>query len=229
MSRRKVPRARARRSKSVERIVEAYEKSNVNALGFSQLRKTTGMSSSALKETIQEMVELGSIIREVTEDSPPQVNYIVVEALADDVVKELEEKYSEEYQKIQGLLGYITSVEHEAMRQGLGFIRRVYMAKPIVRDRTHARPALRILYFKWLRKCHHHLQNVMSLAYDNEELKEWEKCTNCQHSKYIVGRQIDGKPAIRCTYLWQDRESLEDRVHPSDYHCWNFKPKRPQY
>jgi len=231
MSKPALPKGRARRGETVEKIIKAYEESGKESLSFASLHKITGVTNKALSKALKEMMELGSLEREVTDNSPPDVHYVFVEGLTDDKVKALEEEYEEDYRKTEGILDYVNQVENDARRKGLEYIRSAYVAQPsIIRDKHHFdrnKIELRKLYYISLRICISHLKDAFSEAYKDSTPKDWERCGNCRYGKHIYEKKIDGKPAVRCTYEWRDRREIE-REHPSNYFCENFEPKIPK-
>ena len=120
---RRHPKGRSVRSRTVGKIVSAFEESSKERLSFSEIEDSTGRSKRAISETLKEMVELGGILRIVNDDLPPSTYYMFVEGLSDEKLSEIETRYDDLFLNSLPLMNPIHYVEHHALRDGLQYVR----------------------------------------------------------------------------------------------------------
>ena len=222
----KLPKGRARRGQSVRKVMDAFKTQaslrDAPQMSFVELRKETGLSSRTLSKTLQELMDLDVIDREVSYDIPPKVYYRVVEFVSEEQLEELEKEYEQQYDSLISVLGQRLRLEHEAKHKGFEYLKTFYhtvfpRTRSTPQNQMRRREIFKKLYFKCLHDYINHLQHALRKEHESSQHKDWEKCGNCKHGKMIYGERIEEKVAIQCTLRWRQRGGREQ--HPSDFVC----------
>lgn len=244
MAKRRLPKGRARRLKSVDKIIKALESAPEYKLSFEELKEKTGLTSKTLSNTLKRMVENESIEREVTYDTPPKSYYSFPPLLSEDDLRKAREEYDKGYEPAIHYhdLEKYHWYEAQLMRLNVTFLSEVFSYIKNEKSRGDALQNLQKevneifygmggassydvekLYFQALKKAISVLRKEYTKLYEEDTKRfPWERCDRCKFGKVHLEKEQEEK--VRCTRLWNVK-GCRNLWYRKNHYCDHFEPR----
>jgi hypothetical protein len=168
------------------------------------------------------MVVAGTVLREVLPTHPPKVQYVFIEGLSEERIRELKSEYDGNLAELYRFLDKVSAAEIDAKDKEVAHLWGEYRSQRGATESIFGdQQALKVIYFKRLREAQRLLMDCLWRQADDSERYIPVTCGNCMYGRKLDEKK-DGRPAIWCRKDWQEGPRDEGRVHPSDHTCGKF-------